>query len=50
MEEEKRIVWKKEFEEEDDELARQGKSDDARMVRVLPPAMNSINPDLKFTT
>ena len=46
---EKRIKWSREAEEEDVKKEEQGESKEARMVRVLTPAMNSINPDLRFT-
>ena len=44
------MTWSKEAEKEDDDLRRKGESDDSRMARVLRPAMNSINDDLRFTT
>ena len=47
---ERRMTWSKEAEKEDEDLRRRGESDDSRMARVLRPAMNSINDDLRFTT
>ena len=35
--------------EEDARERESGESEDARMARILLPAMNSINPDLRFT-
>ena len=36
--------------EEDERLRKEGETTDARMARILAPVMNSINPDLTFTT
>ena len=42
--------WSKEAEEEDEQKDKEGESKDARMARILQPAMNGINSDLVFTT
>ena len=42
--------WSKEAEEEDEQKSKEGESKDARMARILQPAMNGINGDLVFTT
>ena len=44
------FTWNREWEEEDRLLKEQGETKDARMARVCQPAMDSIIPDLKFTT
>ena len=49
-EEEKKMIWKAEYEKDDELRKEQGETDDARMSRILNPAMNSVNEDLKFTT
>ena len=46
----KQFEWKEDWEKEDQELNEGGESRDARMARICLPAMESINPDLKFTT
>ena len=46
----KKMIWSEEYKKEDDELEKGGETVDARMTRVLVPAMNCINPDLVFTT
>ena len=46
----KSIVETEEARVEDEVRKKEGESPDARMVRVLTPAMNAINPDLVFTT
>ena len=42
--------WTKAAEEEDEKKEQEGESKDARMARILQPAMNGINSDLVFTT
>ena len=49
-EKEKKMTWTKEAENEDIEMEEMGENKDARMARILRPAMNSINKDLRFTT
>ena len=49
-EEEKKMIWKEEYEKDDELRKEKGETDDARMSRILNPAMNSVNEDLKFTT
>ena len=44
------LTWSEEAEQEDSAKQQEGESDEARMVRVLTPAANSINPDLRFTS
>ena len=48
--ESKKMVESEEAMKEDEKLREGGETADARMARVLAPAMNSINPDLTFTT
>ena len=42
--------WSREAELEDEKKMEEGESKDARMARILQPAMNGINTDLVFTT
>ena len=46
----KMFTWSKEWEQQDHKKKEQGESKDARMARICQPAMDSVNPDLKFTT
>ena len=46
----RQLVWTEDSEEEDELLSEKGETADARMVRILTPVMNNINPDLKFTS
>ena len=43
-------IWSVEAEEENVKIRVEGETVDARMARILQPAMNSINGDLVFTT
>ena len=45
-----RMVWKEEYKVEDERKREEGESVDARMIRILMPAINSINSDLVFTS
>ena len=47
--EERRMKIKQEAIKEDKELRLRGETTEARMVRVLLPALNNINEDLNFT-
>ena len=46
----RKIIRTEEAAVEDRKRRQEGESADAKMVRILLPAMNSINPDLTFTT
>ena len=48
--EDEKMVWTREALEEDIKKEEEGESNDVRMARILRPAMNSINSDLRFTT
>ena len=45
----KNLVVVEEAVEEDEKLKREGETTNARMARILRPAMNAINSDLSFT-
>ena len=45
----KTFRWRKDWEQEDLTLEQEGETGDARMQRLCHPAMEAINPDLKFT-
>ena len=45
----KKLVVVEEAVEEDEKLKREGETTNARMARILRPAMNAINSDLSFT-
>ena len=47
--EERRMVVTEEAVKEDERRKEEGESSSARMARTLIPAMNAINPDLRFT-
>ena len=44
------MVWSSKNKKEDEEKRREGETTDARMARILTPAMNLVNKDLRFTT
>ena len=48
--EEQKFTYSKEAEDEDREKRSQGESKNQKMARICLTAMNSVNPDLKFTT
>ena len=48
--EERKFTYYEEAEREDIEKRKQGESENQKMARLCLTAMNSINPDLKFTT
>ena len=47
---EKKLILKQEATKEDQDLRLKGESVDAKMVRILLPALNNINADLNFTS